>query len=177
MKINNPGVPLKLTYGPDVIFSKVASPVICFDDALEALTQDMLATLYHENAVGLGANMVGILQRIIVIDLQPDGTPDPQVFINPEIIQKSSDTQCHQEASISFPGISAEITRAREITLAYQSSTGQPHVLRTDGFVATVIQHEFDYLNGIIFLDYLTPIKRKMLLKKTVKFQKLKGLR
>lgn len=167
--------PLKLTYGPDAIFSKTADPVILFDKALGELAQDMVEVLYREAAVGLGANMVGVLQRIIVIDLQETGVKSPQIFINPEISQKSDETQCHTEASICFPGVSAKITRPLRITLSYQDTTGVRHYLEAEDYLATVIQHEVDYLNGVIFLDYLSAIKRKMLLKKTVKYQKQNG--
>lgn len=161
---------LKLTYGPDPIFSLRAETVTSFDHDLQTLTRNMLDILYAEKAVGLGANMVGILQRIIVIDLEEDG--HPLILINPEITQKSKTTQCHREASICFPGISAEITRPRKITLTYEDCTGAKHEMTAKDYLATVIQHEIDYLNGKIFLDYLSPVKRKMLLRKTRKFQK-----
>lgn len=167
---------LKLIFGPNPIFSTSAEVVTLFNDDLLALTRDMVETLYTENAVGIGANMVGQLKRIIVIDLQENGQRNPQIFINPAIISSSDDTQCHKEASVCFPGISAPITRPRKITLTYQDCTGSDHQMTAQDYLATVIQHETDYLNGIIFLDHLSAIKRKMLLKKTVKFQKLNGL-
>ena len=166
--------PLNLIYGPDIIFSQKAEVVTHFDDGLRALCQNMLDTLYEEKAVGLGANMVGILQRIIVIDLQKNGTRDPKIMINPVIIEKSDDTQCHEEASVCFPAIGAKVTRPRKITLTYQDCHGAQHELTAEDYFATVIQHEIDYLNGVIFLDYLSPLKRKMLLKKTQKIQKQK---
>jgi len=136
----------------------------------------MIETLYAEKAVGIGANMVGILKRIIVIDLQEYSTKDPKVFINPHIIEMSGDIQCHEEASICFPGISAHITRPQKITMTYQDTAGTTHQMTAEGYLAAVIQHEIDYLNGRIFLDYLSPMKRKMLLKKTKKFQKQNDL-
>lgn len=160
---------LKLIYGPDPIFSAIAEPVKHFNKELVALTQDMVDTLYAEKAVGIGANMVGILRRIIVIDLQEDG--HPLILINPEITHKSNDCQSHEEASVCFPGISAEITRPHKITLTYQDSSGSHHQMTAEDYLATVIQHELDYLNGKIFLDYLSPMKRKMLMRKTRKFQ------
>lgn len=162
---------LKLIYGPDPIFSEMARPVTLFDQTLQILTQDMLETLYVEKAVGLGANMVGILQRIIVIDLQQDGFRDPKIMINPVITKQSDDTQCHEEASVCFPAIRAKITRPRKITLTYQDCNSLQHDLTAEDYLATVIQHEVDYLNGVIFLDYLSPLKRRILLKKTRKFQ------
>lgn len=163
---------LKLIFGPDPIFTVSAEAVTLFNDDLLTLTQDMVETLYAEKAVGIGANMVGHLQRIVVIDLQEDGQQGPLVLINPVITRKSDDTQCHEEASVCFPGISATITRPRKITLTYQDCIGSEHQMTADGYLATVIQHEIDYLNGIIFLDYLSPVKRKMLLRRTRKIQK-----
>ena len=160
---------LKLTYGPNPIFSAVAKTVTHFDDELEALTRDMVDTLSVEKAVGIGANMVGVLQRIIVIDLQEEN--HPLILINPEITHKSDDSQTYVEASVCFPGISAEITRPRKITLTYQDCSGSKQKMTAQDYLATVIQHEFDYLNGKIFLDYLSPMKRKMLIRKTRKFQ------
>ncbi|WP_339861617.1 peptide deformylase [Paremcibacter congregatus] len=167
--------PLPLIYGPDPIFSQIALPVTSFDTDLATLTQRMIATLYQEQAVGLGANMVGSLQRIIVIDLQDNGNRTPQIFINPKITGKSAEKQCFEEGSVCFPGISAEITRAKSLTLTYQDIRGQILTLEADGYLATVIQHELDYLDGVIFLDHLSTIKRKMLLRKTQKFQKQQG--
>lgn len=167
---------LSLVYGPHPIFTKTAEAVTSFDAPLHRLGQDMVETLYTAQAVGLGANMVGVLQRLIVVDLQDGGIRQPRIFINPQILEKSPETQCHEEASVCFPGIRAKIPRAREITLRYQDTTGGSHTLTATDYLATVIQHEMDYLDGVIFLDYLSAVKRKMLIKKTKKFQKMNGL-
>ena len=166
---------LKITYGPNPIFSAVAKTVTDFDDELEALTQNMVDTLSVEKAVGIGANMVGVLKRIIVIDLREEN--HPLILINPEITYKSDDTQTFEEASVCFPGISAQITRPRKITLTYQDCNGSQQQMTAQDYLATVIQHEFDYLNGQIFLDYLSPVKRKMLIRKTRKFQSIQSKR
>ncbi|PCI33175.1 MAG: peptide deformylase [Alphaproteobacteria bacterium] len=167
---------LSLTYGPDPIFSKTAEPVTIFDGDLRTLVEDMIETLYTEKAVGIGANMVGVLQRIVVIDLQDGDERSPQVFLNPHITDSSDDMQSHEEASICFPGISAKITRPRRISLSYQDGEGRVQSLTAVDYLATVLQHEIDYLDGRIFLDHLSPVKRKMLLRKTRKYQKLNGL-
>ena len=160
---------LPLTYGPDKIFSKIASPVEVVDDVIRSIIDDMLETMYREHAIGMGANMVGILKRIVVIDMQEDGLRKPYALINPEIVWFSEDVQTHQEASICFPGISANITRPRSVRVCYLDYNGQTNELKADGWFATVIQHEVDYLNGKIFLDYLSKMKRDMLLKKMIK--------
>jgi len=160
---------LPLIYGPDEIFSKIAMPVKLVDNAIRSLVNDMFETMYHEHAIGMGANMVGILQRIVVIDLQENGTRKPYALINPEIIWHSDEIQKFNEASICFPGISAEITRPKAIRVSYLDCDGAPRGLEAEGYFSTVIQHEVDYLNGKIFLDYLSKMKKDMLLKKMKK--------
>jgi peptide deformylase len=167
---------LPLVYAPNPIFQKHATPVTEVDDGIRTLVSDMFDTLYAENGVGIGANMVGILTRIIVVDLQTNGSRDPHAFINPEIITRSQETQKFTEASLSYPGISAEITRPKEIELEFLSLEGQKQTLKADGFFATVIQHEMDYLDGRVYLDYLTPMKRNVLLKKMKKHLKQEQL-
>ena len=150
---------LPLIYGPHNIFSQIASPVEHVDDSIRSIIDDMFETMYHENAIGMGANMVGILKRIVVIDMQEDGISKPYAFINPEIIWLSDEMHTHQEASICFPGIAAKITRHNAVKIVYLDRDGNSQELEADGFFATVIQHEVDYLNGKIFLDYLSKMK------------------
>jgi peptide deformylase len=164
---------LPLTYAPHPIFKQKASPIHSFGEETKTLASDMLETLYFEEAVGLGAPMVGILKRIAVVDLKPNGKPKPYAFINPEIIDASPETQSFEEASLCFPYISAPITRPRAIKLRYLDQTGHSQTLEADGFLASVIQHELDYLDGKVFLDYLSPMKRQMLMKKMLKYIKL----
>lgn len=160
---------LPLTYAPNNIFKKVAAPVAVVNDAVRALVDDMFETMYHEKAIGMGANMVGILQRIAIVDLQENGEKHPYVFINPEISWHSEETQVFNESSICFLGISAEIKRPKAIKVNYLDYDGNSQALEAEGFFSTVIQHEVDYLNGRIFLDYLSKMKRDMLMKKMVR--------
>ena len=160
---------LPLVYGPDEIFSKIALPVKHVDDSIRSIIEDMFDTMYHEHAIGMGANMIGILKRIVVVDMQENGIRKPYAFINPEIIWLSDEMQTHKEASICFPGIAAAITRPKALKLVYLDRDGYKQELEAEGFFATVIQHEVDYLNGKIFLDYLSKMKRDMLLKKMSK--------
>ena len=160
---------LPLTYAPNDIFQKIAAPIAIVDDSVRALVDGMLETMYHEKAIGMGANMVGILQRIVVIDLQENDIRKPYVFINPEIVWHSGETQIFEEASICFLGISAKIERPKAIKVEYLDYDGKPQILEAEGWFATVIQHEVDYLNGKVFLDYLSKIKRDMLMKKMMK--------
>lgn len=165
--------PLPLVYAPNEIFRKKATNIDIVDNNLRSLIDRMIKTLYVENAVGLGANMVGILKRIVVIDLQENHTKNPQVFINPEITWYSDDYQIFNEASVCFPGISANIKRPNAIRLTYVDYDGEMKEFEAQGFLASVLQHEIDYLNGKIFLDYLSKLKSDMLLKKMKKHMKL----
>lgn len=164
---------LSLTYAPNPIFKQKAAPVEVVDDEMRTLIDDMFETMEFEHAVGMGANMVGILNRIVTIDLHENGESKPYSFINPEIIWKSDETQTFEEASICFRGISAEITRPRAIKVSYLDYDGNSQELEAEGFFASVIQHEVDYLNGITYLDHLSKMKRDMLTKKMLKHIKL----
>lgn len=163
---------LQIIYAPNPVFKQVAKPIAKVDNEIRELAKDMLDTMYFEHAVGLGANMLGIDRRIVVIDLQQNSVKNPYVMINPEIINSSSSTCEFEEASISFPGISASISRPEKITVKYLNLDGVEQTLEADGFFARVIQHEIDYLNGKIFLDYVSKLKRDMLMKKMLKYLK-----
>ena len=165
---------LPLVFGPDPIFRKRADVVADVTPAILSLTEDMLETLYHHNAVGIGANMVGVLQRIIVVDLQRDGKREPLVCLNPEILAQSSVTQTNNEASLCFPGISAAITRSEKIEMRYMDLDGVSNTIEAEGWFAAVLLHETEYLNGRTFLDNLSKMKRDRLIKKMLKERKHK---
>ena len=164
---------LKLTFAPHPIFKMKAEPVAKVTEEIRKIANDMVETIYAEHAVGMGANMVGILKRIAVVDLQENGVKKPYIFINPEITWSSEETQTYPEASICFPGISAPITRPKAIKLKYIDVNGVAHELEAEGPLATVIQHEVDHLDGKVFLDYLSKMKQGMLIKKMQKFIKM----
>ncbi len=164
---------VSLVYAPHAIFKKCAKHVDEVNDEIRKIADQMLKIMYQEKAIGIGANMVGVLERIAVVDLQEDGTPKPYILINPEITWYSEEMQTFTERSLCFPGISAEITRPKEIKLTYLDYYGEKKELEASGFFATVIQHEVDYLNGKVFLDYLTKFKRDTLLNKMMKYIKL----
>lgn len=164
---------LSLIYAPNAIFKKHAKDVTIVNDEIRTIVDQMLKIMYQEKAVGLGANMVGVLQRIVVVDLRENGIPKPYIFINPKITWHSEETQTFTEASLSFPGINAEITRPKAVKLNYLDYEGKKNDLEASGFFATVIQHEIDYLNGKVFLDYLSKLKRDTLLSKMLKYIKL----
>jgi peptide deformylase len=166
---------LPLCYAPDPIFKKKSVAVPFIDASVKETAHDMLETLYEERGVGMAATMVGILKRIIVIDLQEDGKRTPIVCINPEILAVSKETQSNNEASLCFPGISAEITRPEKVELRYMDLESQVHTLEATGWLAAIIQHEIEYLDGKTYLDNLSRMKRDRLLKKMIKGQKQGG--
>ena len=160
---------LPLIYAPHPILKMTAEPVEDINDDIRKLVDDMFSTMYMENAVGLGANMVGVLKRIAIVDLQVNNTKSPLTFINPLITWYSDDIQTYKEASLCFPGITAEINRPSAIKMNYFDYDGKAQELKAEGFFSAVIQHELDYLDGTTFLDYISKMKRDILMRKVEK--------
>lgn len=153
-----------LTY-PHPTLRKKAQNITVFDAQLAKLSQDMIDTMYDDEGVGLAANQVGITQRIIVVDACGED-PQPYVLINPEIIAKNGIGKS-QEGCLSMPEIYIEINRAIEITIKAQDIKGNEIIMTNlDGQLAQCIQHEIDHLDGILFFDYLSPLKRQLIEKK-----------
>jgi peptide deformylase len=163
---------LALVYAPNKIFKQTAKEVEKVDDSVRKIANDMLDLMYQEKAVGIGANMVGILQRIAVVDIVENNKKSPHIFINPKITWRSSEMQEFTEASLCFRGIDAKVTRPNAIKMDYQDLDGKDQKIEAEGFLATVIQHEVDYLDGKVFLDYLSKMKRDNLLTKMKKYIK-----
>ncbi len=162
---------LALIRGYDPIFRKYAEPVDKVDFEIREIITQMFMILYDAGGIGLGANMVGLLKRIAVIDLMPEGQRNPIALINPEITWWAEKTQTFTEASLCFPGISAEITRPSAIRVQYLDKQGDAQVMEADGWLAQVIQHEVDYLDGMLFVDHLSRVKRDMLMRKIKKIR------
>lgn len=166
---------LELVIAPNPIFRKKAEPVAKVDDEVRDAAQQMLDIMYMNRGIGVGANMVGLLKRIVVLDLQLEGKREPMVFINPEIVWKSDATTTREEASLSFPGISAEVTRPDAVRVTYLDLEGVEQSLDCDGWLSTVLQHEMEYLDGRTYLDHLSKMKRDVLLRKMQKYVKQSG--
>lgn len=162
---------LSLIRGYDPIFRKRAKPVPVVDDAVRATVARMFDILYAAGGIGLGANMVGLLQRIAIVDLQPAGRRDPLALINPEITWRSEEVQTHTEASLCFPDVTAEVTRPAAIRVTYLDEVGEGRERQADGWLAQVIQHEVDYLDGVLFPDRLSRVKRDMVMRKIKKIR------
>ncbi|MGV1107777.1 peptide deformylase [Xanthomonas translucens] len=138
--------------------------------AFQRLLDDMFETMYEAPGIGLAASQVDVHQRFMVIDVSEEKNA-PQVFINPQIVQRDGE-QVHQEGCLSVPGIYADVTRAEAIVVRYLDRHGWPQELSADGLLAVCVQHEMDHLDGKLFVDYLSPLKREMVRKKLAKARK-----
>jgi peptide deformylase len=158
---------------PDPRLKKVASPVSAFTPEIEKLVRDMAETMYAAPGVGLAATQVDVHKRIIVIDIS-DTKDDLRVFINPELTAAEGEAEC-EEGCLSVPGYYDKVTRAERITVRAFDERGQPFTLDAEGLLAVCIQHEMDHLEGKVFVEKLSPLKRARLLAKLRKKQKLAG--
>jgi len=158
---------------PDPILRKTSDTLEKVDDELRILLDDMLETMYAAPGIGLAAVQIGILKRLIVIDISKDKEKKNPIFlINPEIISKSKNTSIYEEGCLSLPGHFAEIERPEECQIKYVDYDGKKQEMKANGLLATCIQHEIDHLNGILFIDYLSKLKKDMIVKKLVKQKK-----
>ncbi|NBB93223.1 MAG: peptide deformylase [Gammaproteobacteria bacterium] len=160
---------LKILEYPDPRLRRVARPAENVDERERKLVEDMLETMYDARGIGLAATQVDEDVRIVVMDLS-DSRDEPRVFINPEILDRSG-SQCYEEGCLSVPGFYAEVTRAEQVKVGALDIDGKPYELEADGLLAVCIQHEIDHLDGKMFIDYLSPLKRRMIGKKLRKQQ------
>ena len=158
---------------PDTILRKKSETLEKVDNEVRELMDDMLETMYAAPGIGLAAVQVGILKRLIVIDISKEKEKkNPLFLINPEIISKSKNTQFMKKVVLSLPGYFAEIERPAECQIEYIDYDGKKKEMKANGLLATCIQHEVDHLNGILFIDYLSKLKKDMIIKKLVKHKK-----
>ena len=163
----------KILIEPDPILRKKCEPLEKVDADIRKLMQDMLETMYDAPGIGLAAVQIGILKRLIVIDISKDEKKkDPLFLINPVILKSSKKTSTYEEGCLSLPGQFAEIERPAECLLKYIDLSGKEKELKAEGLLSTCIQHEVDHLNGILFIDYLSKLKKDMIIKKLVKHKK-----
>ena len=142
-------------------------PARLTDPAMQRLFDDMFETMYEAPGIGLAASQVDVHQRFMVIDVSEE-KDRPMVFVNPQIVSREGE-QVYQEGCLSVPGIYADVTRANEIDVRFLDREGRQQELRVDGLLAVCIQHEMDHLDGKLFVDYLSPLKREMVRKKLAK--------
>ncbi|OIP83099.1 MAG: peptide deformylase [Rhodobacterales bacterium CG2_30_65_12] len=158
---------------PDPRLKKAADAVPDISDELRRLADDMLETMYDAPGVGLAAPQVGVLQRLIVADpAKGDDEPQPVVMFNPEVLLSSDETSVYEEGCLSIPDQYAEVTRPAEVKVRWLDRDGNLQERDFAGFWATVLQHEIDHLNGKLFIDYLSPMKRQMMTRKSQKFKR-----
>ena len=163
----------KIVIEPDPILRKKSDSLEKVDDEIRKLLDDMLETMYAAPGIGLAAVQVGILKRIIVIDISKDEEKKTPLFlVNPEIISRSKKTSVYEEGCLSLPGHFAEIERPAECQVKFIDYDGKEKELVADGLLATCIQHEVDHLNGVLFIDYLSKLKKDMIVKKLIKQKK-----
>lgn len=161
---------LDVLHFPDPRLRKKGVPVADIDDSIRQLASDMLETMYAENGIGLAATQVNVQKRVVVIDLS-ENRDQPMTLINPEILD-SDGTEQMQEGCLSVPGYFDLVERAERVRLRYRDLNGDSMDIETDGLLAVCVQHEIDHLNGKLFIDYLSPLKRQRLKKKLEKQEK-----
>tara|TARA_Y100000992_G_scaffold76799_1_gene48575 strand:- start:674 stop:1171 length:498 start_codon:yes stop_codon:yes gene_type:complete len=146
-----------------------AKPVETFDEELKTLSDDMFETMHSVNGIGLAATQIGVAKQVAVIDISPEKN-EPLVIVNPEIqILDPSKTEDYDEGCLSVPGFFEKISRPSDIKLSYQDLSGQQHEIKPEGLLTKVVQHELDHLNGRLFVDHISELKRRRIRNKIVK--------
>lgn len=159
---------------PDPRLRQKSRPAEAVDDLLRALMDDMIETMHAAPGIGLAAVQVGVPLRVIVMDLAgEDEAPAPLYFVNPEILDPSEDTSVYEEGCLSVPDFFEEVERSARCRVRYLDYHGTPQILDAEGLIATCIQHEIDHLEGILFIDHISRLKRERILRKLRKDQKL----
>jgi len=152
---------------PDPLLRKVSAPVERVDDALRTLMDDMLETMYAAPGVGLAAIQVGVPRRLVVLDVAEEGEePAPLYLVNPEIVTLGPETRLHEEGCLSIPDVRVDIERPSTLTVRYIDREGALKELAADGLLATAIQHEINHLDGKLIIDFLSSLKRDMVVRK-----------
>ena len=154
---------------PDKILRKISSSVQKVGDTERKIMDDMIETMYSANGIGLAAIQIGIPKRIIVIDLKIENKKNPLFFVNPIIKNKDNLKSTYEEGCLSVPNQFAEIDRPKKCDVEYLDYNGEKKILKAEGLLATCIQHEMDHLEGILFIDYLSKLKKSMIIKKLSK--------
>lgn len=161
---------------PDPRLKQVSDPIEKVDDEIRALMDDMLETMYAAPGIGLAAIQIGVPKRVIVIDLAHEGEePRPMYFANPEIIEKADDTAPYEEGCLSVPDLYEEVERPATCRVRFLDYQNELREMDCEGLLATCIQHEMDHLEGVVFIDYLSRLKRDRAVKKVQKLVKQRG--
>ena len=156
---------------PNKLLRQISKPVDIVGKEEQQLMKDMLDTMYEANGIGLAAIQIGIPKRIIVMDISKDEKKEPRYFVNPVIVNKDPVKNTQEEGCLSVPNQFAEIDRPRKCEVEYLDYYGKKQLLKADGLLATCIQHEMDHLEGILFIDHLSKLKKSMIIKKLSKLK------
>ncbi|WDZ76984.1 peptide deformylase [Ensifer adhaerens] len=161
---------------PDPVLRQVSSPIETIDADVRRLADDMLETMYDAPGIGLAAIQIGVARRMLVLDVSKEGDEKtPLVFINPEIVASSDARSVYEEGCLSIPDFYAEVERPASITVKHLDRDGKQQVIEADGLLATCLQHEIDHLNGVLFIDHISKLKRDMVIRKFTKAAKTRG--
>lgn len=158
---------------PDPLLRQVSKPIERVDADFQRLADDMLETMYDAPGIGLAAIQIGVPRRMLVIDVSREGEEkQPLVFVNPEIVASSDERSVYEEGCLSIPDYYAEVERPATVTVNYLDRDGKEQTVQADGLLATCLQHEIDHLNGVLFIDHISRLKRDMVIKKFTKAAK-----
>lgn len=167
---------LPLVILPDPLLRQLSKPVERVDDQLRRFVDDMLETMYDAPGIGLAAIQVGQPLRVLTIDLSKDDEPKaPQVFINPEVVRHGDGVSAYEEGCLSIPDYYAEVERPDTVTVQYLDRDGKEQQVEADGLLATCLQHEIDHLNGVLFIDHISKLKRDIVMRRFRKLAKDKA--
>ena len=165
---------LPLVKAPDPRLKRISEPIVEVDKQLRRFMDDMLETMYDASGIGLAAIQVGVPKRIVVVDLDPKGPDSKQLYIiNPVIVAASSDESTYNEGCLSVPEFWEDVHRPAQITVEYLDEKGRKQSVEADGLFATCLQHEIDHINGLLFIDHLSKLKRSIALRKSAKVKRL----
>ena len=158
---------------PDPVLRAMSEPIERVDDEFRTLADDMLETMYDAPGIGLAAIQIGIPRRMLVIDCSGEEEENnPIVFINPEVVESSEERSVYEEGCLSIPDYYAEVQRPAEVTVDYVDRDGKEQQIKADGLLATCLQHEIDHLNGVLFIEHISKLKRDMVVRKFTKLAK-----
>lgn len=166
---------LKIFTVPDAVLTQIAQPVARVDDAIRRQMKDMLETMYDAPGIGLAANQIGMLNRVLVMDLEwkkDGGSENPIFMANPEIIWRSEDISVMEEGCLSVPDQYAEVERPASVRVKYLDFNGKEAELTAEGLMSHCVQHEIDHLNGLRFIDHLSKLKRDMMIRRVQKLKR-----
>lgn len=167
---------LPILVAPHPVLKQTARPVAAVDKRVATLMRDMLETMYEANGIGLAAPQVGVSERIIVVDVHEKDEPNqPFLMANPEVVWESQDLHAYEEGCLSVPEHYAEVVRPASVTVRYLDENGAAKEIRAEDTLAVCLQHEIDHLNGVLFVDHLSSLKRSMILRKLQKQQRQKA--